>query len=154
MYIAPLPYLSQGDILRSIDVHEPMLKPEVQTIDAIVLSHDCDIDKRDGGVCLVARIKPVDGERPDFQARIRTGRVANTLYLPATPGLEEGFVDFRYMYRVRYKHIGANAFDGAGRRILGSPDPRSHSLSDDGLTVLRGSLGSFFLRLDQPRRRE
>jgi hypothetical protein len=116
----------------------------------MVLSHGCEIDKPDANVCLVSRVRPITDQREKFQERIRSGRIANVMYLPSEGRLDESYVDFRYIYRLPYKQIGATRFDQAGQRGFEGTDGRRCSLSDEGQQTLHGAIARFFLRPDQP----
>lgn len=145
--------LSQGDVLNDVRVFDPDNSPtggpvaKDRLFRVMVLSHSCEVDKRDSNACLCARVRLITDVRGQFQDRIRNGRVANIMHLPAEGLLPEGYVEFRYTYRVRYDHINATGWvqDGVDtHRTIVGPERRLISLSDQGQTTLMGALSVFF----------
>jgi hypothetical protein len=146
----PRASLSQGDILREIRCAE-LTEPEGRIFKTmVVLSHGCEIDKKDNTACIMAKVKSLADDRPHFQDAVRAGHVANLMHLPEHPALPEGYVDLRFMYRVTFKQIGATTFGADGERLLVPGDNRILSLSKEGQEVLQGSIAQFFLRQDKP----
>lgn len=145
--------LSQGDVIEDVVVYDSENtptgdpKPKDRRFRVMVLSHSCDIDKSDSNACLCARVRPITDVREKFRDAIRTGKVAAIMYLPPGSALSEGYVEFRYSYRLCYWHIGATDWkeiDGEKHRVINGTDRRVISLSDKGQRTLQGALSVFY----------
>jgi hypothetical protein len=107
--------ISQGDLLQNIPISYWMIgensailpsRYELHTV--ILLSFDCDFDKKDALYCLVAPWVPLtvaDSHKSGLAGNIRAGRVHSVFHIPAVTSpsglhLPEGFIDFRRMERV------------------------------------------------------
>jgi len=104
----------------------------------IVLSHGCDIDKKDTNAILCAQTRPLAKQKPQFADAIRRGDVINAMYLPQIGILAESYVDFRLTHRV--SKVELEKAMHSGRRIA--------SLSADGQMALHVYLFRFFTRTD------
>lgn len=136
---SPWDVLSQGDVLSDMEITETLgARSRTYSYTVIVLSHGCEIDKREANVAICARVKPVSGERSARYAEaLRDGNVAHAMYLPESSTLPESYVDFRGIYRV--------ALDDARRAI--AEGRRCLSLSEAGQLALQGFVYRFFARV-------
>lgn len=136
---SPWDLLSQGDVLSDMEITETFgQKSRTNSYTVIVLSHGCEIDKRDASVAICGRVKPLSGERSArFIEALREGNVAHAMYLPESSTLAESYVNFRDIYRV--------ALDDARRAI--AEGRRRLCLSDAGQLALQGFIYRFFARV-------
>lgn len=103
-------------------------------IDAIVVSHSCDLDKeREKGRVLVAPILPISGLRDDVRRRVLAQETVNLLALPDLPTLGTSYANLRLI--------------GVVDRELVDAASRVASLSDNGLVRLKAQLIYFFTRI-------
>jgi hypothetical protein len=100
---------------------------------AMVLSHECEIDKGKKRV-LVAPMTPLTTLRPDERDIVIAQRSHSKLILPDVPLLGDCFLDLRFTTTVDREFLGL--------------DKRIASLSEEALGRLRLQLISFFTRLD------
>ncbi len=105
----PVEYLEKGTAKGGIVVWYPRTVPvpdkenrlpllvKGKTVPAIVLSHDCELDKPRGAARVtVAPIAPIANLQPDFQARVIAQRVIAMLPVQGCPTLpQECYADFR-----------------------------------------------------------
>ena len=95
--VAPSDPLSQGDIFANVRCVEPANPPSEKLRTVVVLSHGCEIDKQDSTSCYTAAVRLFKRERDDIREAIRSGRTANTIYLPRNDALNgEGLLIFAY----------------------------------------------------------
>ncbi len=97
----PRELLSQGDIFLELDLIDsasPTSPPQKRN--AIVLSHDCEIDKPINRILLVCAIRFLSDVEQTTIDNIRRNRRFNTMYLGSFLSLPEVFIDFRYIFRV------------------------------------------------------
>ena len=148
--VAPSDPLSQGDIFANVRCVEPANPPSEKLRTVVVLSHGCEIDKQDSTSCYTAAVRLFKRERDDIREAIRSGRTANTIYLPRNDALNgEGFVDRRLFYRVRYEDLHAASFQET-QRVVGASAQRLVGLEEQGVLILRERIVQFFSRTDQP----
>jgi hypothetical protein len=128
--------LCQGDVFLRIPVSERTGEvTRDATPNVILLSHDCDIDKRDA-VLLVCEARPITTLPGGIAGDIRRGRVKNAMHVPAVNSLPESFLDFRFIHRVARTLI-----DQAHAEAR-----RAASMSEDGRAALLTYLYRFFAR--------
>jgi hypothetical protein len=135
----PWPQLSQGDLFDGIQISESLTggKKKEARYRVIVLSHGCEIDKRDNHTCLCARIVALDNRPPTYVEALRIGDVANAMYLAPIAGWGEAYVDFRFIFRVHRSQF---------QEAAGSPS-RVASMSEAGQFALQIALFAFFGRV-------
>lgn len=110
MYALEVPAkLSQGDIITKVSLLDSAL-PDAPPVErtVIVLSHDCEIDKRSNEVIIVAAVRlmsEVEQHKPGIKNDIQRGRVRSVMYLAPQGQLEESCVDFRYIFRVTKHYL-------------------------------------------------
>ncbi len=107
MYLEnPRPLLSQGDIFAQIDLFDSAL-PQLPSkrYNIIVLSHSCEIDKPTNSIVLICAILPLVEVEENGRGNIKRNRTYHTMYLEPAGGLPEGFVDFRYVFRVKKEFL-------------------------------------------------
>ena len=105
---------------------------------AVVLSHDCELDKlSDRPTVLVALVREMRLVHADDQTRIREYDEKRTFFLPQGEYLaEDSFIDFRVITTIRREEL-ENL-----RRVA--------SLNEDGRVALRAQLFRFFARRALP----
>ena len=140
------PSLSQGDIIQNVRIVEAHISPDERTFSVMVLSHGCEIDKKNSQVVLAARVLSL-AELGGDATKIKDGSALTTFYLPEI----DQVVDFRNTFRVLFTEIGATGFkvfegDEKPQRIFPGSDPRVHSLTDHGRSVLWGRIVGFYTR--------
>jgi hypothetical protein len=94
--------LNQGDVFEGVlvvDLTEDD-SPEQKRMTAVVVSHDCEIDKESSKHVLVALVRPLSALPEGTHSQIREGKVMNVWYLGSVPGIGESCADFRGVYRV------------------------------------------------------
>ena len=141
MYEAVLrPEVSQGDIFANIPrvyVRHEGNKPIVDTPFGILLTHDCEYDKRTTETVLVAGVWPLADLDKSLQISVRKRQVFSAFYLPASPGqMPEAYVDLRQLSTVE-KSIIEEAHQSM-RRLL--------SLDDDSRLALQQQVVLFLMR--------
>ena len=133
----PRDELSQGDLFDDIP-HAELLGD--RRIDGrfwlVVLSHDCEIDKPATTIVLCVRARILTDLDAGRAGDLRAGRVLNAMHLPAVSSFPEGYVDFRFIYRVPKIDLEHAIADGQ----------RVASMSDDGRTALVTYLFRYFAR--------
>jgi len=135
------PSLSQGDLIEELDIQEILGgEPNSSTHTVIVLSHDCEIDKPNNSIVLVARTREIGEIDSANQGNVRSGRVVNTMHLPAVDSMPESFVDFRFIHRVLKAELERGISEN--RRVA--------SISDDAQAALQAFLHRFFSRAPTP----
>lgn len=137
--------LSQGDIVDDIEITEAFSTPPSSLERVVVVTNDCDIDKRSQDILLVARVWPIDRveeQNKGLAGSIRKGRVAAAMLLGPHPDLPESFVDFRFLFRVP-RDACMEAMN-RGRRLA--------SMSEDGRLAVLARLYSYFARRNEPGR--
>jgi hypothetical protein len=131
MYASVVPdQLSQGDIISKVLLLDSAV-PDAPSKerDVIILSHDCEIDKRSSKVVLVAGVvllSEIEQISPGISGDIRMGRIYNVMYLAPHAELKESCVDFRYIFRVAKQSLIEKL--GQGARVI--------SLSEEGKQAL------------------
>lgn len=128
MFLADLrDELSQGDVFRTLPVvdRRPNGTRE-RDVSAVVLSHDCEIDKPESRFVLVVGIQPGDRIAPDRLGLVRAGRIRSAMHFPGSGPLAEGFIDFRRLYRVHRDFVD-NAMT-AGERVASMTDEARDAL--------------------------
>jgi hypothetical protein len=135
--------LSQGDVLDEIpvvDEDDGQIVP--RKIRGVVLSDDCEIDKLLGRGpakhALVVEFRDPSGLPGGMFGQIQMGDVWNALYVPGGPRHEEGFLDFRRIYRINVGTL--NAMLGTHLRLA--------SMNDRGRRLVIYAFMSFFLHED------
>lgn len=146
MYEAvPRELISQGDIFSGLPrlyVLEDGSTPELNLLRSMMLSHDCEYEKRAAQVVHVAPVRRLADVDANMQALIRGDRVLSVLYLQAFPGvLEESYVDLRYITTIA-KSLIIEAVEQGKREV---------SLDDASRLLLQRQIGVFF-GVDRPTR--
>lgn len=102
---------------------------------AIVVSHSCELDKKNSNLVLLAPIAPLDRiTDTNAKANILAQRRQAFLPLPDVPGLGTCYADFRTLSYVEMKTIPDNT--------------RQVSMSDEGVLRLRAQIVAFFSRIN------
>jgi len=133
---APWEQVTQGDIFVNIEYFY-VFNGEVasRSITGIVLTYECEYDKKNVTVVYVAEVKPLTDLNPGLQGHVRTHRVVNAFYLqPVSPRNEESYVDFRRIYRFAKTDI--ESFVQENKRVL--------SLTEDSRLALQHQLSLYF----------
>lgn len=100
----------------------------------IVLSHDCESDKREFSKTLIlARVEPITTAPPEHRQGIIDQQSTPRMFLPGVPGLGDCYANFRTVATVDREVI-----KGA-KRIA--------SMADEARTLLAARLVEFFVRL-------
>ena len=102
----------------------------------VVLSHDCEMVKPNDRAeyALVVELRSAVQTLPSTWGNIKAGRGFNAMYIPATPTIGEGFLDFGRVYRVDKATLQAA--------------PRMGSMTDDSREALIYALASYLLHVD------
>ena len=134
--------VSQGDLFDDVpiayvtfplDATSP--QTTVQRVRAMLLTHDCDYDKRGTDFVIVAQVLPLSVVDSGSQGHVRARRTRNTFYLePMLADGPESFVDFRRLDRVHRQIIASLA--GEGKRIA--------SLTEEARLALQRQIAQFF----------
>lgn len=136
--------ISQGDVFDDIVTEDGFSEASRQPSRVILLTNDCDIDKRSFDVWLTVRLTPLSsltGPAKGVAGDILRDRVPAALYVPASRSIPESFVDYRHIYRVRRDSITEAA--ASGRRVA--------SMSEDGRVALGRRLIVFLRRKQRPK---
>jgi hypothetical protein len=132
--------VSQGDIFLDVTFARLDATGDAVTITTsrhigILLTHDCEYDKKRVDFVLLARVRPLADLGADSQGNVRAGKVASALHLPERgPDFPEAFVDLYHIVPVRKAEVARLA--EASQRII--------SLSDDGRGLLQRWISLFF----------
>lgn len=136
------PEVSQGDLFDDVpiayvafpvDAASP--QTTVQRVRAMLLTHDCDYDKRGTDFVIVAQVLPLSVVDSGSQGHVRTRRTRNTFYLEPMPADgAEAFVDFRRIDRVHKQIVASLA--GEGKRMA--------SLTEEARLALQRQIAQFF----------
>lgn len=120
--------VSLGDVFQRLPVADRTpTELRILDIDAVVLSHECQIAKPNSDFVLCAAIRPSDAVVAGTWGHIRSGRVRHALHFPGYGAIGEGFVDFRRTYRVHGDFIDAANQDG--RRLASMTDEAREALA-------------------------
>lgn len=136
--------ISQGDVFTDVTIEESFENPPRQQGRVILLTNDCDIDKKNHPTVHVLRLIPVSdipATSSSILGDIRGDRSPAALLIPAIGALPESFMDFRRIHRI----LKAELFRAGeeGRRIL--------SMSEDGRTAMFHRIYTYFRRKQQPK---
>jgi hypothetical protein len=135
--------VSQGDIFSGIPLFDFAGKNQ-QDVLAVLMTNDCDIEKRNHPIAHAVRIVRFDElslDRRSILGDIREDRVPAAMMLPPDDRIPPAFVDFRTLQQVD-KGLFVRATD-EGRRLA--------SLSEDGRIALFNRLYTYFRRKQQRR---
>lgn len=139
MYVGPhkgdMPF--QGDIYSGIPFYVNTAHGErVGRADnpAMLISHECDVDKSNNAHALLAVVRPASDLNPGSVPNMRSGKMYNAFYLPDPPGLPAGdwYMDCRFITVVEI--------------ALLDPARRIASLDDAHREALQGKLKQFWAR--------
>jgi hypothetical protein len=103
---------------------------------ALVVSHDCELDKPKPNPVLVAPVLPIHTLTPDMQAKVLSQDSRSALPLPEVPGIGTMYAELRYVTAL------PNEFARAARRVA--------SMGPEGKARLSAQLVLFLLRLRIP----
>lgn len=134
--------VSQGDVFTGVPIAYISVNDQLQATatdlvpaTAMLLTHDCEYDKKKTLYVAVAQILPMSQLDRNQQRFVRELRVLSAFPLPATSsGFEESYVDFRRLDRVN-KEVMEN-LAGRGQRIV--------SLDDEARLALQRAIAVFF----------
>jgi hypothetical protein len=100
---------------------------------AIVITHDCEIDKNPSKASVVvAKIRPISGAPEAQREGLRDYTRHRAFYVPAYEQFEEGYADLRALTMVRREALAGLT--------------RVASMNEDGRQMLREHLFRFFTR--------
>lgn len=128
--------LCQGDVFIDVEIRETLAGvTRTSTRVVVLLSHDCEIDKR-AETLLGCVARPISDVSAGDAGNIQAGRVVNAMHLPAVGALPESFIDFRFIYRLERGMIDRLAEQGN----------RVASMTENGRTALVAMMFRYFAR--------
>jgi hypothetical protein len=124
---APLANISQTS-----DPKYFLFRGQIQPV--VIVSHSCDLDKKQKKRVLVAPIRQMDSLPQDSHNDILAQRRRSSMPLPGIPVLGDYYADLRLISPVDRSYM--------------DDDNRVASMTEQGLLRLQAQLAAFFLRLD------
>lgn len=143
MYLAELrEEVSQGDIFQDLvyqyitqDAQDPEPRILSRVLRAMLLTYDCEYDKRDAAFVYVGELRPLEEISASTRGHVRSRRVLNTFSLETHERLpEEFYVDFRRILRLTKSAVAQSSL--SGNRVV--------SLSDTSRLALQQQMSLFF----------
>jgi hypothetical protein len=127
------PKLSQGDIFKNVLFANWVMNADGKSENnssgrhlGMLLTFDCEIDKKECFYLLFAKIIPVHNLPDNARGNVRKNKPFSTFYLPENGDFPESFVDLRQMERcVR------SQYSDTDDRILSLTKQRREHLRDD-----------------------
>jgi len=129
--------VSQGDIFQSIRVVRikyPEMIPVVKDIQGILLTDDCEYDKKRSVYVLVCEVRLLAEVSPGSAGNIKNYKTLNTFYLEGNEKFKDSYLDLSLTYQVEKQFL----IDLANKGL------RIKSLSDTTRSALQRQISIYF----------
>lgn len=129
--------ISQGDIFNNLPVARvkyPEVVPILKEIKGMLITHDCEFDKKSSTYVLVTEVRPLKEVDSSSRGNIKNFKTLNTFFLAAADNIDESYLDFRRIYQIEKSFL----FDRSAQSL------RVRSLTDEARAALQRQLAIFF----------
>lgn len=138
MYLPALrPQISQGDIFDNLPVARvkyPETVPVLKEIRGMLVTHDCEFDKKNSIYVLVTEVRLLKEVDTSSRGNIKNFKTLNTFFLVATDNIDESYLDFRRTFQIEKGFL----LDRSAKSL------RVKSLTDEARAALQRQLAIFF----------